>query len=141
MCRAVPKMGAIMETPRSGTGCLPPGKIQLICSVHTAVHKGIAVFFCSTFFPFSPPNIPIHNLILQNSASALWRVRFLLAKKEGFCRFSVPVRRRSNPDFKKMQVVSRGHTCEERGLLGAFDVRWTSALRRPERRPVEGRGR
>lgn len=26
---------------------------------------------------------------------------FLLAKKEGFCRFTVPARRRSNPDFKK----------------------------------------
>ena len=39
-----------------------------------------------------------------------------------------------------MQVVSRGHTREERGLLGAHDVQWTSVLRRPERRPIAGRG-
>ena len=32
-----------------------------------------------------------------------------------------------------MQVVSLNHTREERGLLGAYDVQWTSALRRPER--------
>ena len=40
-----------------------------------------------------------------------------------------------------IQVRGHGnHTREERGLLGAHDVRWTSALRRPERRPIAGRG-
>lgn len=41
---------------------------------------------------------------------------------------------------RAVQVVSLNHTREERGLLGAHDVWWTSALYRPERRPIAGRG-
>lgn len=44
--------------------------------LHTAVLKGIAVFFCSTFSPLFLIDTQIHYKILCKSASALWRMRF-----------------------------------------------------------------
>ena len=78
----VPEMGAMMAIPRTGTDWSPPRIKQHIFSVHTAVLKGIAVFFNSTNFPLFSVDTLIHNKILHNGASAFKRVRFFNDKKE-----------------------------------------------------------
>jgi len=62
-------------------------KYQLL---HTAISKGIAVFFCSTpFYLFSPYKL-IYGSPLQNGAPAVKWVRFLFVKKTEFLQYHSP---------------------------------------------------
>ena len=91
-----------MEIPRVGTGYSPPGKKKQVHFLHTAVLKGIAVFFYSTFFLSFPPNSLIHNEILLKDASALWRVRFFNGEKRQFLAIYRP---RSPPIQSRFQKI------------------------------------
>ena len=50
----IPGKGDAMNIPWAGTGFKPPKIKQYILSVHTAVLKGIAVFFSFDIFPANP---------------------------------------------------------------------------------------
>ena len=63
---------------------IPPDKKLKYQFLHTAVSKGIAVFFCSTpFYLFSPYRL-IYGSPLQNDAPAVKWVHFLFVIKRRF---------------------------------------------------------
>ena len=76
-----PRKGDAMNIPRVGTGFTPSIAKQYIFSVHTAVLKGIAVFFHSTYSLLIPISPPICTIIFKTSAPALRRVRFFVVGK------------------------------------------------------------
>lgn len=76
-----------MENPRAGT-VYPPLRIKYhIFFVHTVVHKGIAVFFYSTYSVLFPKSPPLYIFIFRKNASALRRVRFFVVGKGLFMTF------------------------------------------------------
>lgn len=91
---AYPQKGDIMHTPIIGTGYPPPQVKIYIFLIHTAVLKGIAVFFYSTQFSLSPSYIPKSNHIFNTSASTLRWVRFFFVIK---CLFLTSYRSRAPP--------------------------------------------
>lgn len=67
-----------------GTG-FPSLEIKLhIFLKHTAVLKGIVVFFFSTYSPPIPVTFTLHSIIFRIGASALRRVRFFVVGKRIF---------------------------------------------------------
>ncbi|NBI88010.1 hypothetical protein D3Z47_18190 [Lachnospiraceae bacterium] len=87
------KGDAMNKIPWAWTGFTPSIAKQYIFSVHTAVLKGIAVFFNSTYSLPIPISPPICNILFKTSASALRRVRFFFVGKSKYltaCRSRAP---------------------------------------------------
>lgn len=59
---------------------------------YTAVHEGIVVFFCSTFFSLKPVHNLKYHIILNESSGCA----FSLSEKGCFCHSATPVRRFSS---------------------------------------------
>ena len=70
-----------MNMARAGTGTMPPITKQHIFLLHTAVLKGLAVFFYSTYSLPIPNSPPIHSIFFRTSAPVLRRVRFFVVGK------------------------------------------------------------
>lgn len=81
------RKGNIMYTTRAGTG-YPFINIKIyFFPAYTAIHKGIAVFFYSTYFHLMPVHILKYYFIFKKSASALWWMRFSVVGKRLFLAF------------------------------------------------------
>lgn len=73
-----------MEPERKKPGGFPPKTEQKPYSVHAAIRKGIAVFFCSTGFFLFPGPYPSSGKSRQPSACTFWCARFFFVGK---CKF------------------------------------------------------
>ena len=78
-----------MEPEKKKPGACPPRAGLNPHFLHTAVLKGIAVFFCSTGFFLFPGPYPSSAKSQQPSARAFWCVHFYFVGKCGFLVFPV----------------------------------------------------
>ncbi|NBH86131.1 hypothetical protein D7X88_18190 [bacterium C-53] len=87
LCAVCPRKGDTMGMAGAGTGHTSINTKIYLFPTHTAVHEGIAVFFCSTYFRLKPVHNPKYYIILKKSASALKWVRFFVVGKRLFLAF------------------------------------------------------
>ena len=81
---------------------IPPDKKPKYQFLHTAISKGIAVFFCSTPFCLFSPYRLIYGSPLQNDAPAVKWVRFFYVI---ICRFLIFHSGRSPPNQSEAQKI------------------------------------
>jgi hypothetical protein len=96
----------------AGTGHTSINTKIYLFPTHTAVHEGIAVFFCSTHFRLKPVHNPKYHIILKKSASALKGCAFSLSEKVCFWHFAMPVRRPSGSETVEPNFRTGGNQSE-----------------------------
>ena len=118
-----------MEPERKKPGGFPPKTEQKPYSVHAAIRKGIAVFFCSTGFFLFPGPYPSSGKSRQPSACTFGVRVFSLSGNASFCYFptgqvfhvaGATVRLDFFPKFRRNGGTQRGRWKKRIWVRGQF---------------------